>query len=213
MLRRTFHPKEDAVAQVISIEKGQYLVLQVTGMEEIPSKNPTWDSRWAITGYTQDGDEVKTYVGNKGMTQQMGRRNITVEDVVGGTWGFERTAEGYFNLLSEKDKVKPGSVPVPGTSPKPKPKPKAEAHSHGHIEGLDDEPTEEEKGEDSAPQMTPREKFCANLHDDIHWSTKVATSIITDVLAEKEVPFGPEALRSVVALSSTIFIAMKGGPK
>lgn len=208
------------MAQVITIEKGQYLVLQVTGMEELPSKNPTWDSRWAITGYTLGGEEVKTYVGNKGMTQQMKRRNLTVDDVIGATWGFERTAEGYFNLLSEKDKVKPGSVPVEGTDAKPKAqKPKAEARSHGHIEGLDDEPLppepEDEFGEegDSKHVPTPRERFLTHLSEDIHWATATATDIVTSVLAEKEVPFGPEALRSVVALSSTIFIAMKGGPK
>lgn len=206
------------MAQVITIEKGQYLILQVTGMEELPSKNPTWDSRWAITGYTLAGDEVKTYIGNKGMTQQMKRRNLTVDDVVGATWGFERTAEGYFNLLSEKDKVKPGSVPVEGTGAKPKAaKPKPEAHSYGHIEGMDDDervPDDEEQEEGDGKHVpTPRERFLTHLSEDIHWATATATDIVTSVLAEKEVPFGPEALRSVVALSSTIFIAMKGGPK
>lgn len=211
------------MAQVVTVEKGQYLVMQVSSMEEMPSKNPNWDSRWLISGYTTDGEEVKTYVGNKGMTQQMGRRNLTVEDIVGNTWGFERTAEGYFNLLSEKDKVKPGSVPVFGGAPKPKAQPKSQpkAQSRGpHIKGLDDddeslppEPEDEAQEEDDKPVPTPREKFLTHLADDIHWATATATDIVTSVLAEKNVEFGPECLRSVVALSSTIFIAMKGGPK
>ena len=101
--------------QSVTIEKGQHLVLNVRAVESVASKNPSWDSRWKITGMAYDGSDVSTFIGNKALMQQLGRKGMeSPDELVGKDWTFERTAEGYLNVLGARDKAKTEHLPLSG---------------------------------------------------------------------------------------------------
>lgn len=90
-----------------ALDKGVAVFGEVVGMELRPPNDPKYDARWLIT--LARGDmRFRFYVGEKTMAQQTARAKVTAP--LKGVWGFERTAEGYFNLLREGASVKPGTT-------------------------------------------------------------------------------------------------------
>jgi hypothetical protein len=183
--------------QSITIEKGQYLTLHVSSVEEFPSKNKDWDSRWLFKGTTPAGDSVSTYVGNKALTQQCARQGLSVADLSGKSWTLERTAEGYFNLLAHGKSPKPGSVSLGGKLPPAKDEPKHDF----------DRPVDGEAPADDSD--TRIENGRAALRGEIWWALSTADEMVGTILAAHEQEFTPECLRSVVALAATLHISMK----
>jgi len=90
------------------LDKGTAVQGTVKAVENLPSKNPTWDSRWKVTL----ADGFVFLVGNKGFTQQLERANMEPQECVGHAFIFERTAEGFINLVREGGKLKPGTTIV-----------------------------------------------------------------------------------------------------
>jgi hypothetical protein len=187
------------VAQSITIEKGQHLTLLVRSVEETPSKNPAWDSRWKVSGAANGGVEVATYIGNKAMTQQLGRKGMDSPDaLVGKNWTLERTAEGYFNLIQGGGKTKTEHVAVEASAPA---KPKAMPF---------DEPVDEEAAEAMAEKLEAiRDEKRRRVSEDLMWAFSLADSMVAAALANREVEYSVDAMRSVVALAATIHISYK----
>lgn len=183
----------------VTIEKGQHLTMLVEGVEETPSKNPNWDSRWRVSG-AAGGAPVTTYIGNKGMMQQLSRAGISApEALVGSAWTFERTVEGYLNIIPEGGRTKTPPANVFLQPPLNPP-----VHQDGtqvpknatHLRPFD-EPVD---------AVLERRKRVAS---DILWAFAEADSIVAATLKGRDVEYTVEALRSVTALAATIHISYK----
>lgn len=178
---------------LVTIEKGQHLKMLVEYVEEVPSKNPSWDSRWKLDGVAGGGIAVSTYIGNKAMTQQLGRiGHSSPTELVAQTLTFERTAEGYLNIIRPGGKVKTAHVSLEGEAPRPKAMPF-------------DAPTEEEVEQADALRAAKRQR----VREDIFWAFSEADSMVAAALANREVEYTVDALRSVVALAATLHISYK----
>ena len=194
----------------VSLEKGQYMTLTVSSLEELPSKNPSWDSRWLVKGTAKSGGAVSLYVGNKAMTQQCGRMGLeNPTELAGKLWTMERTVEGYFNLLSSEAKVKPGSVDVT-------PAGSAEQKRPERVpDKFESEVPYETDSDLAAKQQASSEEALeaqrAKLRGDMWWALTAADEMVGTILAAREVPFTPECVRSVVALAATLHISVAQG--
>lgn len=192
--------------QSVTIEKGQHLVLNVREVESVASKNPSWDSRWKITGMAYNGSEVSTFIGNKALMQQLGRKGMeSPNELVGKDWTFERTAEGYLNVLGVREKAKTEHLPL-SDAPVAKPVPKPVAAMPF------DEPVEGEADAASAVAAKVdqiREERRQRVGEDIAWAVGQADSFVTQILANHNIEYTTEALRSVAALAATIHISYK----
>jgi hypothetical protein len=179
------------VAQIVTIEKGQHLTMLVEYVDEAPSKNPAWESRWKVTGNVggPGGSAVSTYIGNKAMTQQLGRVGLeSPAQLVAKTYTFERTAEGYLNIIKPGGKTKTPHMPI-------------ETESAPEVESSDD-----------TVQMTPedlRQAKRKRIAEDVLWAFAEADSMVAAALANREVEYTAEAMRSVVALAATLHISYK----
>lgn len=192
--------------QSVTIEKGQHLVLNVRAVESVASKNPSWDSRWKITGMAYDGSDVSTFIGNKALMQQLGRKGMeSPDELVGKDWTFERTAEGYLNVLGPRDKAKTEHLPLSG-APVAKPVAKPVAEKVMPF----DEPVEGDAAEAVAAKVDQiREERRQRVGEDIAWAVGQADSFVTQILANHNIEYTTEALRSVAALAATIHISYK----
>lgn len=189
--------------QSVTIEKGQHLTLRINAVEEVPSKNPSWDSRWKVSGMC-DGAAVCTFIGNKAMTQQLGRKGIASPDnIVGETWTFERTVEGYFNLIPAGGKTKTEAVSV-ASAPAPAPAPAKPMPFDEPVDGEDD-PAEAM----ARKQEEIRQEKRKRVGEDIAWAFTQADHFVTLAIQAHKVEYTPDVLRSVVALAATIHISYK----
>lgn len=194
--------------QSVTIEKGQHLTLTVVDVESVPSKNPTWDSRWKIIGVAHGGVDASTYLGNKAVMQQLSRMGKqSPEDLRNGQWTFERTVEGYLNIIAANGKTKTPHVPMPGAaspapvaspSPAAKPLPFDEPVEAGFY---DDTPV------DKSTQL--RDEKRKRVADDIAWAIGIADNYIAQIAASRNIEYGPELMRSTAALAATIHISYK----
>jgi hypothetical protein len=181
------------VAQIVTIEKGQHLTMLVEYVDEAPSKNPAWESRWKVTGNVggPGGSAVSTYIGNKAMVQQLGRIGLESPDqLVTKTYSFERTAEGYLNIIKPGGKTKTPHMPI-----------ETESAPVRTVESSDD-----------TVQMTPedlRQAKRKRIAEDVLWAFAEADSMVAAALANREVEYTAEAMRSVVALAATLHISYK----
>jgi len=178
------------VAQSVTLEKGQHLKMVVEYVEELPSKNPSWDSRWKVDGLAANGVGVTTYIGNKAMLQQTSRLKMTPENLRGKNCIFERTVEGYLNILVDSGKPKTPHVDLPVA---------ADEVERGEVA-----PSEVAE---KVAQM--REERRLRVSEDITWAFEKANDLITLAMQSHEMPMGPEALRAMVALAATIHISYK----
>lgn len=182
------------MAQIVTIEKGQHLTMLVEYVDEAPSKNPAWDSRWKVTGNVggPGGSAVSTYIGNKAMVQQLGRIGLdSPEQLVSKTYTFERTAEGYLNIIKPGGKTKTPHMPIEAESGAPE----------RTVESSDD-----------STQMTAEDMRQAKrkrIAEDVLWAFAEADSMVAAALANREVEYTAEAMRSVVALAATLHISYK----
>lgn len=189
---------------LVTIEKGQHLKMLVEYVEEVPSKNPSWDSRWKLDGLADGGIGVSTYIGNKAMMQQLGRIGVeSPNKLVAQTFTFERTAEGYLNIIKPGGKVKTTHVSLEGEEPRP-------ASSRAAVMGSPaampfDAPTEEEVAQADALRAAKRQR----VREDIFWAFSEADSMVAAALANREVEYTVDALRSVAALAATLHISYK----
>lgn len=192
------------MSQLVTIEKGQHLTLLVEYADETPSKNPAWDSRWKISGTSSKGQPVSAYIGNKAMMQQLGRKGMeSPEQLVGKTWTFERTIEGYLNIIQHGGKTKTEHVAIDGSAPAAKPVEKAQPF---------DEPTADEQ--DAADAMAEKQEQIRQdkrkrVGEDIAWAFTQADHFMTLAAQAHKVEYTPEVLRAVVALAATIHISYK----
>lgn len=188
--------------QSVTIEKGQHLTLNVVEVEAVPSKNPTWDSRWKIIGVAQGGVDASTYLGNKAVMQQLSRMGKqSPEDLRNGQWTFERTVEGYLNIIAANGKTKTPHVPMAGVAvpaPAAKPLPFDEPVEAGFY---DDTPV------DKSTQL--RDEKRKRVADDIAWAMSVADNYVSQIAKSKGIEYGPELMRSTVALAATVHISFK----
>ena len=179
---------------IVTIEKGQHLKMVVESVSEVESKNPAWDSRWLIKGKTPEGAAVSTYVGNKAMMQQLGRIGMeSAQQLVSGAYAFERTAEGYLNIIRHGGRTKTSPVEVVVEAPTP--------NEHPF-----DAPVE---GEEADRAEALREAKRKRIAEDIFWAFSMADSMVATALANREVPYTAESMRSVVALAATLHISYK----
>jgi hypothetical protein len=179
------------VAQSVTIEKGQHLKMVVEYVEEMPSKNPAWDSRWKVDGLAANGVGVTTFIGNKAMLQQTGRLKMTPENLRGKTCIFERTVEGYLNILVDGGKPKTPPVELP-------------------VAGGDEVVREEAAPSEVLEKVAQmREERRLRVSEDITWAFEKAHDLITLAMQSHEMQMGPEALRAMVALAATIHISYK----
>jgi hypothetical protein len=194
------------VAQTVTIEKGQHLAMLVEYVDEAPSKNPAWDSRWKITGNVggPGGASISTYLGNKGLTQQVGRLGMSSpEELVGKSWIFERTAEGYLNVISKGGKVKTTPVAIEKEADK------AFAAAKAFDEMMSDEPDEEAAKAAAEKFEALRAAKRKRVEEDVMWAFIQADSMVAAALANREVPYTEESMRAVVALTATLHISYK----
>lgn len=187
---------------LVTIEKGQHLKMLVEYVEEVPSKNPSWDSRWKLDGLADGGIGVSTYIGNKAMMQQLGRIGLdSPNKLVAQTFTFERTAEGYLNIIKPGGKVKTTHVSLEGEAPR-----QSRAAVMGSPAAMPfDAPTEEEVEQADAIRAAKRQR----VREDIFWAFSEADSMVAAALANREVEYTVDALRSVVALAATLHISYK----
>lgn len=125
------------------LDKGSAAQGVVESVRNIPAKNPAWDSRWEIVLLSEDPRYGHRFlVGNKGLTQQLGRMGADdPSSLVGLPFTFERTSEGYLNIVNPGGRLKPGtnvlapvpltqdgapSAPRPSAAPKPPRNPNAD---------------------------------------------------------------------------------------
>lgn len=179
---------------LVVLEKNSHLKMLVEHLEEVPSKNPAWGSRWKIDGVAEGGASVSTYIGDKAMQQQVGRIGLnSPTELAGKTFTFERTAEGYMNIIKPGGKTKTPHVVLEEEAPAPK------------REMPFDEPTAEEKEQVDALRAAKRHR----VREDILWAFSEADSMVAAALANREVEYTVDAMRSVVALAATLHISYK----
>jgi hypothetical protein len=108
--------------------------------------------------------------------------------LVAKTYTFERTAEGYLNIIKPGGKTKTPHMPI-------------ETESAPEVESSDD-----------TVQMTPedlRQAKRKRIAEDVLWAFAEADSMVAAALANREVEYTAEAMRSVVALAATLHISYK----
>lgn len=209
------------MADIVTVEKGQRITLYpVNDVKEWPSKNRDWQSRWAMTGYALDGSEVTIYVGDKAMQQQCSRRGMRPPDLrMGGKlWTFERTAEGYWNILAEGEVFKSqtllradkSKVPSGKGSPPKSPNSFPEEDS----DSPPDEPMDAEEAEEYAAELERQRRFVrhAKVEEDLQWAYSLAYQMVRQSI-DTDIPMHQDTLRAVVALAATIHITDKGMPR
>lgn len=190
-----------------ALDKSTAVIGTVHAIVMLPSKNKDWDSRWQVT--FKDG--YSFYVGNKALTQQVGRLNIEPLELVGKFLGFERTEEGYLNIVLDAESFRPGTKVVHG-----KGEASEEAPNPNRFDGAS---TQESQDLDflDAPVPAPLgsrhaiDKARAGAVDAMAWAMDEAHRMVrvTAGIAEGEVT-PPELVRSVVALAATLHITVKG---
>ena len=189
-----------------ALEKSTAVVGTVHTIAELPSKNKDWDSRWQVT--LKDG--YSFYVGNKALTQQVGRLNIQPHELVGKHLGFERTEEGYVNLVLDAETFRPGTKVMHGVAGAPE-----DAPNPNRFDG--ETPPPDLDFLDAPVKPAPlgsrhaTDTARANAVDAMAWAMDEAHRMVrvTAGIAEGKVT-PPELVRSVVALAATLHITVKG---
>lgn len=185
-----------------ALDKSTAVIGTVHAIVMLPSKNKDWDSRWQVT--LKDG--YSFYVGNKALTQQVGRLGIEPLELTGKFLGFERTEEGYLNIVLDAETFRPGTKVV-----------------HGKGEGNEEAPNPNRFDGASPPQDldfldapvpskgNPIDAPRANAVDAMAWAMDEAHRMVrvTAGVPEGEVT-PPELVRSIVALAATLHITVKG---
>jgi len=188
-----------------ALDKSTAVVGTVHTIVELPSKNKDWDSRWQVT--LKDG--YSFYVGNKALTQQVGRLNLEPSGLIGKHLGFERTEEGYLNIVIDAESFRPGTKVLHGNveaksegSPNPNRFDGASAQESQDLDFLD---------APAVPKVNPMEAARNNAVIAMAWAMDEASAMVRTAagIEEGEVT-PPELMRSIVALAATLHITVKG---
>lgn len=162
-----------------ALEKGTAVGGKVEKVREVESTNPAWESRFEITLRLPDGHPFAFMAGRKTLFQQLGRMEMGApEELVGGAYTFERTAEGFFNVLAPGRKVKPGTTmlsPVPQDAPEPK---KEARNPNADFEPLPfDEPVSEAR---DAEEEKAKRLVLARLEveGELKWALEMAEAVV-----------------------------------
>jgi hypothetical protein len=186
-----------------ALDKSTAVVGTVHTIAELPSKNKDWDSRWQVT--LKDG--YSFYVGNKALTQQVGRLNLEPSGLVGKHLGFERTEEGYLNIVLDAESFRPGTKVVHG-------KGEANEEAAPNPNRFDGASTQDLDFLDAVPAVPKANQLDAarqNAVSAMAWAMDEASAMVRTAagIEEGEVT-PPELMRSVVALAATLHITVKG---
>jgi hypothetical protein len=184
-----------------ALDKNTAVVGTVATIELLPSKNKDWDARWCVTF----ADGYAFYVGNKALTQQLGRLRMNPTDLVRKHLGFERTEEGYLNIIVDAESFRPGTKVVHGGGSKPAhdevPNPNRFDGDRLPFDDDEDVPT---------PATDPMASARAGAVAAMSWAMDEASRIIRVYAGVEEgEATPPELMRSIVALAATLHITVK----
>lgn len=180
-----------------ALDKGTAVVGTVHTIVMLPSKNKDWDSRWQVT--FKDG--YSFYIGNKALTQQVERLRIGPLELTGKHLGFERTQEGYLNIVLDAESFRPGTKVVHG-----KGEANEEAPNPNRFDG-ERLPFDEDIPADTPDPMASARTAAVSA---MSWAMDEAGRMVRMYSGiEDGAPTPPELMRSIVALAATLHITVK----